>query len=169
MSDPFLGQITLVAFNFAPRGWAFCDGQLLAISQNQALFSLLGTTYGGDGRVTFALPDLRGRVPVHRGNNYSQGAKGGAENITLQTSQLPSHNHTLEAQPAEGTPDPPSQTMVPSAGPPIFKGWNSASPDNVMNSAAVSLAGGGQSHTNLQPFAAVQFIIALIGVFPPRN
>lgn len=169
MSEPFLGQITMVAFDFAPRGWAFCDGQLLSIAQNTALFSLFGTTYGGDGRTSFGLPDLRGRVAIHRSNNYSQGAKGGVESVTLQASQLPAHNHALEAQPNQGTATPPSSNMVPAAGPPVLKVWSNASPDNSMNGATISMTGGGQSHTNMQPFAAVRFIVALVGVYPSRN
>jgi microcystin-dependent protein len=180
MSEPFLGEIRMVGFNFAPRGWAFCDGQLLPISQNTALFSLLGTTYGGDGRTTFGLPDLRGRVPIHAGNgpglsSYRQGQKGGTEEVTLITNQIPSHSHTAAGTAAAVSGAGDSKTPTGST-------WASLSRENAYSSTAadgtmaannvnvtVNNAGGGQSHTNVQPFLAIYFCIALVGLFPSRS
>lgn len=163
MSEPFLSEIRIVSFNFAPRGWALCNGQLLPINQNQALFSLLGTTYGGNGQTNFALPDLRGRVPIHFGNGHTLGERAGEENHTLTISELPAHTHTLKA----GTGDPntaagylPSSSTNPYAA----GGINTA-----LNSASISNTGGSQPHLNLQPYLTLNFIIALQGIFPSQN
>ena len=174
MSSPFLGQIMMVGFNFAPRGFATCDGQLLSISQNSALFSLLGTTFGGDGRVTFGLPDLRGRVPIHRGTGpgltpRSQGHKAGTETATASVGQLPSHTHTMQGSSDFGADTSPANN-VPATG----SGVNLYSTDSAatvvsMNAAVVSPTGGGQAHANVMPFLCVNFIVALFGVFPSRN
>ena len=167
--DPFIAQITMFGGNFAPRGWALCDGQLLAISQYSALFSILGTTYGGDGRTTFGLPDLRGRIAMHPGNGpglspRNLGEKSGSENNTLQTNQLPPHNHTLLAKEEANAADP-GGTFIAGTGINAF-GTNL---DKTMNAAAIGNTGGGQSVNNIQPFQCVNFIIALVGTFPSRN
>jgi microcystin-dependent protein len=172
MSEPYLGEIRIVGFNFPPRGWATCDGQILPINQNQALFSLLGTTYGGDGRVNFALPDLRGRAPVHfgaspgSGNPIIQGERGGVEAVVLNAGQLPAHTHTLEAtaEPASTT-DPTGAVLAKQArfGPAIYAG-----PDNLqsLHPSALGSAGGGAAHSNMQPYHVLNFVIALQGIFP---
>lgn len=169
--EPFIGQILLFGGNFAPRGWALCDGQLLPIAQNSALFSILGTTYGGDGINTFALPDLRGRAPVHMGHgpglsNYRLGEKTGVESVTLTVAQIPSHSHTAGAN-ANGNPptssDPRNGTL---AGANIY---DSGAPETTLQSGAGGSTGGSQSHTNIQPVLTVNFIIALVGLFPSRG
>lgn len=186
--EPYVGEIRLFAGNFAPQGWAFCDGQLLAVSQNDALFSLLGTTYGGDGETTFGLPDLRGRVPLHVGSGpglspRSLGAKGGAEKVTLTVNQMPSHTHSLGATgggpsappgvtPGYLAPDTqigsPEVTLRPASGLP-------ASPEVVGQVGDDAVAGGttrtgaagaSRSHTNIQPFINLHYIIALVGIYP---
>lgn len=169
MSEPFIGQITLFAGNFAPRSWAFCDGQLLPISQNQALFSILGTTYGGDGRTTFALPDLRGRVPIHAGQGpglspMQLGQRAGSETNTLSVQQLPSHSHPLNSK-EEGNSDSPVGTFIAGDGSNSF----GSSADKQMSSTAVGAVGGNQPVNNMQPYLAVNYIIALFGIFPSRN
>ena len=172
MSEPFVGEIRMFAGNFAPRGWAFCDGQLLAVSQNDALFSLLGTMYGGDGRTTFGLPDMRGRIPLHAGSGpglspRQLGSKAGAENVTLTVNQMPSHGHPLQAgnRPANSR-DPGGKGLAASQSGDVYTSDLSAVP---LNSGAVSSVGGSQSHTNLMPFLCVNFIIALFGIYPSRT
>ncbi|WP_417207645.1 phage tail protein [Antarctobacter sp.] len=179
MSDPFLAEISLFGGNFAPRGWAFCDGQILPINQNQSLYSLLGTTYGGDGRTSFALPDLRGRVPLHSGNNsqgpglspYSLGQKGGTEYVTLTVNELPAHNHgvKMRAESRAGNLTDPGGNML-AAGSTIFRA-NTPADDVDLDAAMIQQfnAGGGQPHYNMPPFLAVNYIIALQGLFPSRN
>lgn len=174
MSEPFVGEIRMFAGNFAPRGWAFCDGQLLAVSQNDALFSLLGTIYGGDGRTTFGLPDMRGRLPIHSGHGPGLserrlGAKGGAENVTLTVNQLSSHTHPMQAStnPAnspnvEGAVLAETLTATPYIG-------DAPSPSAALNSNSISRVGGSRSHTNLMPYLCVHFIIALVGIYPSRH
>jgi microcystin-dependent protein len=164
MSQPFLSEIRIVSFNFAPKGWALCNGQLLPINQNQALFSLLGTTYGGDGRVTFALPDLRSRIPIHFGN-HTLGERGGEESHLLIASEMPSHTHTFSASNATPNQAAPAGNMWASN----TGAYSSASPDSSMNPASISNIGGSQPHTNLQPFLVLNFIIALVGIFPSQN
>lgn len=168
MSSPFIGQIMMVGFNFAPRGWAFCDGQLLPIAQNQALFALLGTTYGGNGTTTFALPDLRGRVPIHKDqgpglSNYSLGQMGGAERVTLTTNEMPTHSHSINASTNEATDTQPTGKYLATGN----AYTNTA--NTTMNSNAAALTGGNQSHENRQPFLVINFVIALQGIFPSRN
>lgn len=169
MSEPFAGEIRMFAGNFAPRGWAFCDGQLLSTSQNDALFSLLGTVYGGDGRTTFGLPDLRGRVPIHAGSGPGLsprrlGAKGGTENETLTTNELPSHSHPLQATANLGTsPNPAGAAPAKSA---TMDGYIGADPSVALSANAVTAVGGSRSHTNLMPFLCIHFIIALFGIYP---
>ena len=162
----------MFAGNFAPRGWAFCDGQLLAVSQNDALFSLLGTIYGGDGRTTFGLPDLRGRVPLHQGSGPGLsprrlGAKGGAENVTLTVNQLPSHSHDFRASstPATGS-SPQGKVLGQTLG---ILPYINATQDADFASSAISNVGGSRSHTNLMPFLCIHFIIALVGIYPSRH
>jgi microcystin-dependent protein len=169
--EPFIGEISMFAGNFAPRGWAFCEGQLLSISQNQSLFSILGTTYGGDGRTTFGLPDLRGRVPIHTGvgpglSNYKLGQKGGAETTTLTTDQLPSHNHTIYASnSAANSSEVTGKIMGKAVGIPGL--YSSKKPDTNMSPTGNS--GGGQALDIRQPYLVVHYIIALQGVYPSRN
>ncbi len=173
MSDPFVGEIRMFAGNFAPRSYAFCDGQLLAVSQNDALFSLFGTIYGGDGRTTFGLPDMRGRIPIHAGSGPGLsprrlGSKGGAENITLSVNQLPSHNHgTSLATVADGDAVDP-QDNVPAY---LDSGklYSTGATDVNMASSAISGSGGSQPHSNLMPFLCVNFIVALFGAYPSRS
>ena len=174
MSEPFVGEIRMFAGNFAPRGWAFCDGQLLAVSQNDALFSLLGTIYGGDGRTTFGLPDMRGRIPIHAGSGPGLsprrlGAKFGTEKETLTVNQLPSHNHTpVKASSDIANQTTPAGNHVPAqAG--TFDLYHDQTPVVSMNTEAVSKVGGSRSHTNMMPFLCVHFIIALVGIYPSRH
>lgn len=177
MAEAFIGEIRLVGFNFAPQGWALCDGQLLSISQNTALFSLLGTTYGGDGRTTFALPDLRGRVPVNQGQGpglspYNIGQSSGAETVTLITSQIPAHSHAVSANSTAGAVDSPIGNFTSAIADPntgaLFNAF-SASANGTMNPGVVGITGGSQPHTNLQPLLCVNFIICLQGIYPSRN
>lgn len=163
MSNPYLGEIRMFAGNFPPQGWAFCNGQLLAISQNDALFALIGTTYGGDGQNTFALPDLRGRLPLHQGSGFVQGQRAGEENVTLTSQQIPSHSHTVGAK-TSATAATPSGNVYGGGVTPIFR----ASPSTTMNAAMVGPTGG-QPHDNMMPFLVISFIIALEGIFPTQN
>ncbi len=174
MAEPFLGQVILVGFNFAPRGWALCDGQLLPISQNAALFSLLGTTYGGDGRTTFALPDLRGRAPIHQGQGSGLsartiGSRLGVEEVTLTTNEMPAHTHSLNAFDGLANQQSPVRT-VPATEPTGQTATYSTQPANsVMSPEAIGTTGGSQAHSNMQPSLTMNYCIALEGVFPPRN
>lgn len=168
-SEPFLGELMLVPYNFAPRGWAFCNGQILSIAQNTALFSLLGTTYGGNGQTTFALPDLRGRVAVSSGqgpglSNVDLGQLSGTETVTLLTTQMPAHNHGIAAANGGATASRPGGNVPAGGGT-----YASASDGAVMNAAMVQNAGGGQPHENRQPFLGLNYCIALEGIFPSRN
>ena len=171
--EAFIAEIRMFAGNFAPRDWALCDGQLLSINQHQALFSLLGTTYGGDGRTTFALPDLRGRVAIHPGQGpglsyYNQGAIGGSERNTLTTNQLPSHNHSVNAVTATGNQTSPTGNLVADSG--LFDNeYSNANADTTLKSTMIENTGGGQPVNNIQPYGTVNYIIALYGTFPTRN
>lgn len=165
MSEPFLAEIRMFGFSFAPRGWAFCNGQILPIDQNQSLYSLIGTTYGGDGRTTFALPDLRGRVPISPDSSTPQGAAGGTETVTLTEAELPVHSHVLNARDVAG--DAPVPSNAASLG--GYAGGYGTSADTPMDATAIGATGGGQSHDNVQPSLAVSFCIAMQGLFPPRN
>ena len=172
MSEPFVGEIRMFAGNFAPRGWAFCDGQLLAVSQNDALFSLLGTIYGGDGRTTFGLPDLRGRIPLHQGTGpgLSQrrlGSKSGAENVTLTTNQLASHTHDWNANTAAATGSAPQGKVTANAVP--VRVYRQLGQDTDLASTTIANTGGSQPHTNLMPTLCINFIIALFGIYPSRH
>lgn len=171
--EPFLGQIMMFAGNFAPQGWAFCNGQLLPISAYSALFSLLGTTYGGDGKTSFALPDLRGRVPLSMGqgaglSNYPLGALGGAESVTLSTAQMPSHNHLATCQQAEGTTNDPTNS-VPAVARDSSADDYGTSPNKTMSPGFIQPAGGNLPHENRQPYLCVNFVIALVGIYPSRS
>ncbi|MCG9794194.1 phage tail protein [Flavobacterium algicola] len=172
--EAFLGEIRMFAGTFAPRNWALCDGQLLPISQNTALFSLLGTNYGGDGLTTFALPDLRGRVPMHPGNgpgltNRIQGKQGGTETNVLTTAQMPAHTHTVNAIKDDGNTNVPTNAL-PANTKLLDKEYSSSTTNTViMNSDMINSTGGGQSVNNMQPYGTVQFIISLTGIFPSRN
>lgn len=165
MSEPFLAEVRIVGFNFAPRGWAFCDGQILPINQNQSLYSLLGTTYGGDGRTTFALPDLRGRVPVHPGSGVSLGQKSGEETHTLTIDEMPQHNHNFLALNTNGTTTSPFNNLLAvSSDLPYQPVETLVQMGNMMLNV-----GGSQAHENMQPYLALNFCIALQGLFPSRN
>jgi microcystin-dependent protein len=168
MAEPFLSEIRIFGFVFAPKGWALCNGQLLPINQNQALFSLLGTTYGGDGRVNFALPDLRGRTPIHIGSGHTLGERGGEQSHTLTTAELPIHNHVVNAtSTAQNTIAPSANTHFADTAPSeIYVGTNALIP---MNSQMVSNVGGNQAHLNMQPFLTLSLCIALQGIFPSPN
>ena len=172
MSEPFVGEIRLFAFNFAPTGWAMCQGQTLPISQNTALFSLLGTTYGGNGTTTFQLPDLQGRVPLSMGNgaglsSYEMGQAGGAENVTLTEAQMPAHSHLLQASDAPATANKPAGKVLGRARDKTFAG----APDGTttMGPASITSVGGGQPASVLQPFLGLNFCISLFGIYPSRD
>jgi microcystin-dependent protein len=170
MAEPFISEIRIMSFVFAPKYWALCNGQLLPINQNQALFSLLGTTFGGDGRVNFALPDLRGRTPIHVGSGHTLGERGGEQAHTLSISEIPTHTHILNASSSAAS------TNIPVA---MSTGWGNSSPNQVYNSAGGNLVamgssvlsslGGSQAHLNMQPFLVLNFSIALQGIFPSSN
>jgi microcystin-dependent protein len=168
MSQPYIGEIKIVSFNYAPRQYALCDGQLLPIAQNQALFSILGTTYGGDGRTTFALPDLRGRVPIHTGNTVTLGQKSGQENHTLITTELPAHNHQLNASNQGETLTAPDGAYMATHQTTTAYGAANAGNSTMVNNE-VTNTGGSQPHNNMQPYLVLNIIIALQGLFPPRN
>ncbi len=167
MSEPFLAEVRIVGFNFAPRGWAFCDGQILPINQNQSLYSLLGTTYGGDGRTSFALPDLRSRTPAHRGNGHQLGQKGGAETVTLTAAEIAAHTHTAKASSSPANSGNPSGRIL-AAATNLYRD-PAAATTTALRSGTVTNAGGGQAHDNMQPFITLNFCIALQGLFPSRN
>lgn len=165
MAEPFLSEIRIMSFVFAPKGWALCNGQLLPINQNQALFSLLGTTFGGDGRVNFALPDLRGRVPIHVGSSHTLGERGGEQAHTLSIAEIPTHVHALEASSATGTTAIPSATTVLAASG-NYDAYRASTSLVAMDAGSVANVGGSQAHLNMQPFLTLSFCIALQGIFP---
>jgi microcystin-dependent protein len=166
MAEPFLSEIRIMSFGFAPKGWALCDGQLLPINQNQALFSLLGTTFGGDGRVNFALPDLRGRTPIHVGGGHTLGERGGEQAHTLSIAELPTHTHVLNATSTNGTQLIPAGNLLATSNVLAY-----GAPTNLaaMNAASVTNVGGSQAHLNMEPFLTLNFSIALQGIFPSPN
>jgi microcystin-dependent protein len=166
MSEPFLGEIKIISWNFAPKGWAFCDGQLLPINQNQALFAVFGTTYGGNGQETFGLPNLQGRTPLHVGNGFVLGQAAGEQAVTLNVSQIPQHTHVTVASSAQATLSGASGNL-----------WCAHSTDNPYSTTAgsamapstISLIGGNQAHDNMSPYLVLNFIVALQGIFPTQN
>jgi microcystin-dependent protein len=166
MAEPFLSEIRIMSFVFAPKGWALCDGQLMPINQNQALFSLLGTTFGGDGRVNFALPDLRGRAPIHVGSGHTLGERGGEQAHTLSIAELPTHTHVLQgSSTAAGTNSPSNAVLAASTGV-----YHAPSTLTALNPGSVTNVGGSQPHLNMQPFLTLSFCIALqSAIFPSPN
>jgi microcystin-dependent protein len=172
MTNPFLSEIRIMSFNFPPKGWALCDGQLLPINQNQALFSLLGTTYGGDGRVNFGLPNLQGRIPIHMGSGFTLGERAGETAHTIINSEMPAHNHLVNATGSIATTDDPSDgglndALLAAAGVNIYNGANSI--NTTLNPAAVTSVGGSQAHDNMSPYLTLSFCIALQGIFPSQT
>ncbi len=164
MAQPYVGEIRMFAGNFAPAGWMFCEGQLLPISENETLFQLIGTTYGGDGQSTFALPDLRGRIPIHQGNGFILAETGGAEEITLTPNQIPAHNHVLLASSALATTNSPVGAVYAESG--TLNMYIEDVANANFGSSAIGAVGGTQPHTNFQPYLCVDFIISLFGIFP---
>lgn len=173
MGEPFIGEIRMFGGNFAPAGWAFCNGATMPISENDALFTLIGTTYGGDGQQTFQLPDLQGRAPMHQGQgpgisqNYVIGEKAGVESVTLTTQQIPIHNHAFLVSSAIGTNTNPKDNYL--AAPITGKAYIAGIPDKFMSNQLLSPIGGSQPHENMQPYLAISFIISLFGVFPQQT
>ncbi len=169
MAIPYVGEIRMFAGNFAPAGWAFCDGSLLPISEYETLFQLIGTTYGGDGQETYAMPDLRGRLPVHMGqgpgvgNNYEIGQTGGSESVTLTNNQIPSHNHLLLVSGTAASASSPQGNVLANATANMYLRDN---PSDTMNAASINNTGGSQPHENMMPYLCVSFIISLYGIFP---
>jgi microcystin-dependent protein len=166
MSEPFLAEIRLMSFNFAPKGWAMCNGQQLPINQNQPLFALLGTTFGGNGQTTFALPDFRGNVPLHVGSGHTLGEKAGSQSVTLSIAQLPTHIHILNGTANDGTQLIPGGNLLAKGATQLYGPPASLA---AMNAGSVTNVGGSQAHTNMQPFLALTFCIALQGIFPSPN
>lgn len=166
MAEPFLAEIRMMSFNFPPRDWAFCNGQLLPINQNQALFSLLGTTYGGDGRVNFGLPDLRGRTPIHMGNGHTLGERGGEQAHTLNISEIPTHIHSFNATSSAGSTNSASGGVLANSAPNSLYGVSQNL--QAANPMTISNVGGSQAHLNMQPYLIISFCIALIGIFPSQ-
>jgi microcystin-dependent protein len=174
MANPFLAEIRIFPFNFAPKGWAFCDGQILPLSQNTALFSLLGTTYGGDGKSNFALPNMQGNAPMHPGQGpglslHDLGETGGSDTVSLLESEIPAHSHALMAQNNPATAQTPSPTVGPARSVTVLAYNPTTAPVVVMADQTVAPAGGDQPHNNLMPYLTLNFCIALQGVYPPRT
>lgn len=166
MSTPFMAEIKIVSFGFAPKGWAACNGQFLPINQNQALFSLLGTTYGGNGQTTFALPDLRSRTPIHVGQGFTEGQAGGQEQHTITMTEMPQHTHLITAQNGVGGPTTPAGNILSKAPANIYGPATALVP---MNAVSAGVAGGSQPHENRQPYLVLNMVIALQGIFPSQN
>ena len=172
MSNPFVAEIRILPFNFPPKGWAFCDGQILPLSQNTALFSLLGTTYGGDGKSNFALPNFQGNAPMHPGQGpglslHDLGETGGSDTVSLLESEIPSHSHGLTASAVDGTDTKPAnELLAQGVGVQV---WGTNAADALMSDSAIAPAGGDQPHNNMQPYLTLSFCIALQGVYPPRT
>lgn len=167
MAQPYVGEIRMFAGNFAPAGWMFCEGQLLPISENETLFQLIGTTYGGDGQSTFALPDLRGRIPIHQGNGFILAETGGAEEVTLTVNQIPAHSHPLLVSGAVGQQTNPSGNLVAQSTQATL--YIDDVPNVNLAAQVISPTGGSQPHTNFQPYLCIDFIISLFGIFPPPS
>jgi len=166
MAEPFLSEIRIMSFIFPPKGWALCNGQFLPINQNQALFSLLGTTYGGDGRVNFALPDLRGRVPIHMGSGHTLGERGGEQAHTLSISELPEHTHVLNGTNVNATLDAATSNLIATTS---INSYGGPTALQAMNAGTIGPVGGSQAHLNMQPFLTLSFCIALQGIFPSQT
>jgi microcystin-dependent protein len=166
MSEPFLSEIKIVSFNFPPKGWALCNGQFLPINQNQALFALLGTTYGGNGQTTFALPNLRGRIPIHIGNGHALGEAAGSTSVTVNIQQLPTHTHLVQATNNASTSDDPTSNVFGQAGANLYAAFSAPA---AMGTQMVTSVGGNQPHNNMMPYLVLNFIIALQGIFPSQN
>ena len=167
MSNPYVGEIRMFGGNFAPAGWAFCQGQLIAISENDTLFNLIGTTYGGDGQSTFGLPNLQGRAPVHVGSGFVLGQMAGSETVTVTTQQLPIHTHPMAASKDAANQITGANGVL--ASPVSLATYFNASPDTPLNAAAVAMSGGNQPHENMQPYLVINFIISLFGIYPTQN
>ena len=165
MAEPFLSEIRIMSFNFPPKGWAFCNGQLLPINQNQALFSLLGTTYGGDGRVNFALPNLQGRVPIHTGAGHTLGQGAGASSVTISMQEMPQHIHGMQASKTNANVLDPVNAVLAA----VNNGYRGPTNLTTLNPLSVTNTGGSQAHTNMQPYLVLNFCIALQGIFPSPN
>ena len=169
MAQPYVGEIRQFAGNFAPAGWMFCEGQLLPISEYETLFNLIGTTYGGDGQSTFALPDLRGRIPLHFGNGFTLAETGGVETVTLTVSQIPAHSHPLLATGNFADKPTPQGNLAAAMGVPNVFPYGTDQPTTPVSPATVSAVGGSQPHNNFQPYLCVDFIISLFGIFPSQT
>src|SRR2546421_6335742 len=169
MAQPYVGEIRMFGGNFAPAGWMFCEGQLLPISEYETLFNLIGTTYGGDGQSTFALPDLRGRLPLHQGNSFILAETGGVEQVTLTVSQIPAHTHPLLATGNFADKPSPQGNVAAALGVPNVFAYGTDQPTTPVSPASVSSTGGSQPHTNFQPYLCVDFIISLFGIFPTQT
>lgn len=167
MSEPFVGEIRMGGWNFAPVGWAMCNGQLMPIAQNETLFALIGTTYGGDGQTTFGLPDLRGRLPVHVGPGFALAQQGGSETVTLNSNQVPGHSHSFMCSTSNGTQHDPAG-YVPAAFP-RGRAYIQGTAATALASGSIQPGGGGQPHDNMQPFLCITFIISLFGVYPSQT
>jgi len=167
MAQPYVGEIRIFAGNFAPAGWMFCEGQLLPISEYETLFNLIGTTYGGDGQSTFALPDLRGRVPLHFGNGFTLAETGGAEEVTLTVSQIPGHGHSFLGSTSIATQQGPGGNVVAQST--LAQMYIGDTTDSILAPNSIGLAGGSQPHTNFQPYLCLDFIISLFGIFPSQT
>ncbi|HYL72834.1 MAG TPA: tail fiber protein [Bryobacteraceae bacterium] len=167
MAQPYVGEIRMFAGNFAPAGWMFCEGQLLPISEFETLFNLIGTTYGGDGQSTFALPDLRGRLPIHQGNGFTLAESGGVEDVTLTVSQIPAHSHPFLGSSNIATQANPGTNVVAEAS--LFNPYLNVAPAAAMAPQSIGSTGGSQPHTNFQPYLCVDFIISMFGIFPSQT
>jgi microcystin-dependent protein len=169
MAQPYVGEIRMFAGNFAPNGWMFCDGQLLPVSENETLFQLIGTTYGGDGQSTFALPDLQSRVPIHQGNGFTLAETGGVEDVTLTVNQIAAHTHPMLASTSAATTADPTGNVLATAPLATTFPYGTDNPLTPLAPNAVTPIGGSQPHTNLQPFLTINFIISLFGIFPSQT
>ncbi|MFC5702795.1 phage tail protein [Cohnella faecalis] len=166
MSDQYVGEIRIFSGNYAPQGWAMCNGQLLPVSGNELLFAVIGAKYGGDGKTTFALPDLRGRLPIHMSSAYAFASKGGTETVTLDLAALPAHTHVVNANSLPGTSDSPSNAFWAGS---TLNQYSTAGSNGTMDSLTVSSAGGNQAHNNVMPYSVLTFIIALQGIYPQHS